>query len=83
MHHSLATEFKPGEHPSPATEIKKNQRLSPETEFKKGHIPANKKLTTQQEQEILTKWQNGQSKRSLAREYKIDRSSIQRITDKG
>lgn len=55
------------------------QHHSQETEFKKGSIPWNRKLTLAQEAEILLKFQNGQSKRSLSREYNIDRTSITRI----
>lgn len=56
-------------------------RRSPATEFKKGtnYNAYNRKLTQEDEKEIKIKYLNGQSQRSLAREYNIDRSCIKRI----
>ena len=71
--------FKPGQHPSVSTEIRKGQHFSPATELKKGGKSPNQKLTDKQMEDIWTKWQNGQSQRSLAREYDIDRSSIKLV----
>ncbi len=79
---SPKTEIQPGEHKSIKTEIQPGERKSIKTEFKPGHIPANKKLTAQQEQDIYNKYINGSGKKALAREFNIDRSSINRVINK-
>lgn len=40
-----------------------------------------KKITYEQKAEIIKKWQNGQSKHSLSREYNISRKMITILTD--
>lgn len=60
----------------------KGRHLSFSTEFQPGLIPWNKRITSEQEVEIMGKHQAGQSQRSLAKEYNIDRSSIKRIINK-
>jgi len=63
-------------------EFKKGVSVSPSTQFKKGQSSHNRRFNDEQEKQIFLQFKNGQSKHSLSREYKIDRTCITRIINK-
>ena len=73
-----------GKHHTDATKLllsegSKGEHRSPTTEFKKGN-KINQRLTPFEEEEIARLWLLGVSKRALARQFNIAKTSIARIT---